>query len=185
MEPWVPNPEATRVRDELGDNDERLSWEDHTDTLASHLHPPRWFPTRQGDHRSFKGRVWLDAAPAAESGSLRDLCKSSPALNFMGEDTQVQGRNDLFQGGVEWDLNLESLVRTAGSAGAARSSHRVFPLQGVGGGMHPGELEDSRQRTPRTSSPESGPCTPSSATGPSSCTPGALPKVMAFPSASK
>lgn len=138
MEPWVPNPEATRVRDELGDNDERLSWEDHTDTLASHLHPPPWFPTRQGDHRSFKGRVWLDAAPAAESGSLRDLCKSSPALNFMGEDTQVQGRNDLFQGGVEWDLNLESLVRTAGSAGAARSSHRVFPLQGVGGGCTPG-----------------------------------------------
>ena len=125
--------EATRARDELGDNDERFSWEDHTDTLASHLHPPPRFPTRKGDHRSFKERVWLDAAPTAESGSLRYLCKSSPALNFTGEDTRVQGRKDLFQGGVEWDLNLEPLVRTAGSPGAARSPHRVFPLKGVGG----------------------------------------------------
>lgn len=122
---------ATRARDELGDSDERFSWEDHTDTLASHLHPPPRFPTRKGDHRSFEECVWLDAAPMAESGSLRDLCKSSPALNFTGEDTRVQGRKDLFQGGVEWDLNLEPLVHTAGSPGAACSPHHVFPLKGV------------------------------------------------------
>lgn len=67
------------MRDELGDADEHFSLEDHTDTLALHLHPPPWFPTRKGDHHSFKGCVWLDAAPTAASGSLRDLSKSSPA----------------------------------------------------------------------------------------------------------
>ena len=110
-----------------------------TQTLLPHTLTLRLGSPPESGTRLLRGVCVTRCCPHGCIGELEGpfQIQPSPALNFMGEETQVQGRSDLFQVGVERDLNLEPLVCTPGSGGLP-APHTVFPLRGVGVERTPG-----------------------------------------------
>lgn len=134
-----------------------------TQTLLPHTLTLRLGSPPERGTRLLRGVCVTRCCPHGRIGELEGpfQIQPSPALNFMGEETQVQGRSDLFQVGVERDLNLEPLVCTPGSGGLP-APHTVFPLRGVGlnalRGAGRSKASDTVDFIPRVWSPRPHPC---------------------------